>query len=567
MSYYFEGVVPHRWSSPGLRRGLAGGFGRRDYLGGGKVIQLKCHRRLGIRVEGDNDSIFQLTVRRMLVWWGDHPTKSNARRRLERNKMKRFCLYFAPQMCKTSTQKRSPVIQDKHPQHHFTNEEEGSLQARRASLGTSVRLGKEILPQQCHCRMQRQCLRHSAAVQPAAHVEHHVQRPSWAQLRQSAALVSGRFGTLQRQLCCMQRQSCLLPAALLQLSAAVWLRDVRHRDQSAAHLKHTCGTSGSCLWNSCGATRHSELHPVHLHPSPGINPPVSTVEPIKPRFNHGSTFLMFNVDDRLLLDNSHQVIAVSENLNNIQPKLTDFYDCPPGTMETLEMSQQAEEASELRDSGNTASRVPLSVLLQLLAVQHALREPLNLNGDILDDRTHYCGIRRLSGGNVEQILFLGDVFQGENPKSEKEDFAGKTEFGILINDPGGQSFREMRHRIRVELSKSSGTPPAAIKHTLEDEGRANKYPRISVAEASLPTIRERRMRPREAPGKMSMICWDKSKSQITEAGRRFWASRGHMSDKEIATIGPQKAEIYLEVGSYAPALKYLCPLEESAAFV
>ncbi|KAJ7182035.1 hypothetical protein C8R46DRAFT_1313888 [Mycena filopes] len=31
--------------------------------------------------------------------------------------------------------------------------------------------GKGILPQQCRCRMQRQFLRHSAAVQPAAHVE------------------------------------------------------------------------------------------------------------------------------------------------------------------------------------------------------------------------------------------------------------------------------------------------------------------------------------------------------------------------------------------------------------
>ncbi|KAJ7732424.1 hypothetical protein B0H16DRAFT_1468575 [Mycena metata] len=236
MSYHFEGVVPHRWSSPGLRRGLAGGFGRRDYLGGGKVIQLKCHRRLGIRVEGDTDSIFQLTVRRMLVWWGDHPTKSNARR------TKWFVIDGI----------------DKHPQHHFTNEEEGSLQARRASLGTSVR----------HTR-----------------------------------------------------------------------------------------------------------------------------------------------------------------------------------------------------TGTTA------VYSSVLSSGFRLKEN-------------------------------NDVFQGENPKGEKQDFAGKTEFGILINDPGGQSFREMRHRIRVELSKSSGTPPAAIKHTLEDEGRANKYPRISVAEASLPTVRERRMRRREAHGKV-----------------------------------------------------------------
>ncbi|KAJ7736460.1 hypothetical protein B0H16DRAFT_1466647 [Mycena metata] len=204
------------------------------------------------------------------------------------------------------------------------------------------------------------------------------------QQRQSAALVSGNFGTLQRQLCCMQRQSCLLPAALLQLSAAVSLRDMRHCDQ-------TC-----------------------LYPSPQINPPLSTVEPIKPRFNHGSTFLTFSVDDRLLsVDNSRRVIAVSENFNNISPSWFNSVTeslateapspSPSPTFSCRNLGNVAPGGGGFRILGNSesipvpfffpsstggetaASRVPLSVLLQLLAVQHALGEPLNLNGDILDD--------------------------------------------------------------------------------------------------------------------------------------------------------------------------------------
>ncbi|KAJ7724616.1 hypothetical protein B0H16DRAFT_1698563 [Mycena metata] len=45
---------------------------------------------------------------------------------------------------------------------------------------------------------------------------------------------------------------------------------------------------------------------------------LSTVKPIKPRFNHGSTFLLFNVDRLLLTDNSPRIVAIFENLNNFQ---------------------------------------------------------------------------------------------------------------------------------------------------------------------------------------------------------------------------------------------------------
>ncbi|KAJ7714799.1 hypothetical protein B0H16DRAFT_1477810 [Mycena metata] len=101
------------------------------------------------------------------------------------------------------------------------------------------------------------------------------------QQRQSAALVSGNFGTLQRQLCCMQRHFC----NCLRQSGCVTCGTVTKVPQA-------CGTAGSWLRKSCGATRHatrhSELHQLNLH---SVNHPISTVEPIKPQFNRGSTFL------------------------------------------------------------------------------------------------------------------------------------------------------------------------------------------------------------------------------------------------------------------------------------
>ncbi|KAJ7708389.1 hypothetical protein B0H16DRAFT_1481413 [Mycena metata] len=162
------------------------------------------------------------------------------------------------------------------------------------------------------------------------------------QQRQSAALVSGSFGSLQRQLCCLQRQSYLLPAAFLQLCRT-----------PAALLVVVCGTHAA-LRGTLKRIKRVFIPLAQLHHR------ISTVKPIKPRFNHGSTFLLFNVDRLFLTDNSPRIVAIFENLNNFQaqtgldpaskslttgaPPPLRLLQCaatqPPCGKETLEMSQQ-----------------------------------------------------------------------------------------------------------------------------------------------------------------------------------------------------------------------------------
>ncbi|KAJ7128298.1 hypothetical protein C8R46DRAFT_1247011 [Mycena filopes] len=104
--------------------------------------------------------------------------------------------------------------------------------------------GKGILPQQYRCRMQRQCLRHSAAVQPAAHVELVFNRHSAALCGNQTAAIGGTC----------QRQNWQFAAAIVLHAAAVVLStcgtfavacgnlvcDMRHCDHTAASR---CGTS------------------------------------------------------------------------------------------------------------------------------------------------------------------------------------------------------------------------------------------------------------------------------------------------------------------------------------
>ncbi|KAJ7769967.1 hypothetical protein B0H16DRAFT_1452339 [Mycena metata] len=115
----------------------------------------------------------------------------------------------------------------------------------------------------------------------------------------------------------MQRQSCLLAAALLQLSAAVWLCDVRRCDQSAARLRHFGGTSGNWLRNSCGTMRHS-ISPDSLKP---VTESLATQAP------SSSLSTVFSCSAR---QHSHPAANFStEDLGNVAPGRRGFRTVPP----------------------------------------------------------------------------------------------------------------------------------------------------------------------------------------------------------------------------------------------
>ncbi|KAJ7760019.1 hypothetical protein B0H16DRAFT_1456730 [Mycena metata] len=120
-----------------------------------------------------------------------------------------------------------------------------------------------------------------------------------------------------------ERQFWQFAAAIMLHAAAVVLAACGSFAIVCASLASvTCRTPAALLVVVCGT--HAALRGTlkcikHVFiPLAQLHHRLSTVKPIKPRFNHGSTFLLFNVDRLLLTDNSPRIVAIFENLNNFQ---------------------------------------------------------------------------------------------------------------------------------------------------------------------------------------------------------------------------------------------------------